>query len=175
MTINLLQYAAKIKDLIEEVSKSLPFPCHVVMNVNDDDPEIVINEWVIITFEKKVKETIGRNELVSPFEVVNYIVGYMDFHPATREEPEDADYVEYSECDSPWTAIQDAFMLLIMNDLENAIVSVKENESIKEEEEEKELGEEDRKLVKDAMKDVMNELIEPLKVAFNDPNLHKIP
>ena len=128
MTINLLQSAAKIKDLIEEVSKSLPFPCHVVMNVNDDDPEIVINEWVIITFEKKVKETIGHHELINPIEMVNYIIGYMDFHLATREEPEDADYVDYSECNSPWVAIQDAFMLLIMNDLERAIESVKENE-----------------------------------------------
>jgi len=168
MTINLLQYAAKIKDLIEEVSKSLPFPCHVVMNVNDDDPEIVINEWVIITFEKKIKETIGHHELINPLETVNYIIGYMDFHPATREEPEDADYVDYSECNSPWVAIQDTFMLLIMNDLERAIESVKENESIKEEKEEQEL-------IKDAMKGTMNELIEPLKVAFNNPNLHKLP
>jgi len=168
MTINLLQSAAKVKDLIEEVSKAIPFPCNIVMNVNDDEPEIVIDEWVIITFGTTFQATIGNQRLITPLERINYIVGYMDFHPATREEPEDADYEDAFESINPWLAIQEAFKLLLNNNLEHAIENVRITEAIKEEKVEEEL-------VKDAVKGAMNELIEPLKVAFNNPNLHRIP
>jgi hypothetical protein len=168
MTIDLLQSAAKLKDLIEEVAKTIPFPCNIVMNVNDDEPEIVIDEWVVITLGTTIQNTIGNNELINPIEAVIYIVGYMEFHPSTREEPEDSVYEDSFESTNPWLAIQDTFKLLLNNNLEHAMENVRENQAIKEEQEE-------QKLVKDAMKDVMNQLIDPLKVAFNNPNLRLIP
>jgi len=155
MTINLLQSAAKVKDLIEEISKALPFPCNIVMNVNDDEPEIVIDEWVIITFGTTFQETIGNQQLINPIEAVNYIVGYMEFHPSTREEPEDADYEDAFESINPWLAIQDAFKLLLNNNLEHAIENVRVTEAIKEEKVEQEL-------VKDADRQSFKDLLDPL-------------
>ena len=159
---DILQTAATLKDLAEKVSKHLPFPCRVELDATDpDNPEIIINDWIIIAlFLDEITSFTKRHKRQVIKYGVEHIVTRQSF---SRDEPDDVDTVVDITVDRPCEAIKEAFKLLVINDLENAIDAVNEDEMIKNEQEaEQMMAAEPRSAAQLEAQETHRELFDPL-------------
>jgi len=132
---DLLQSAASLKDLCEKVALQLPYKCKVELdNTNmPDQVELVINDWIMIVLF--IDHDHGKSfSGCTPRPMVMYSIEHIEnLSSHSRDEPDSVDTIIDITVDRPCQAIKEAFSLLVINDLENAIDNVNQEEMIKDE------------------------------------------